>query len=141
MRSAWRNCSWTLPRATKRRLRLELAAKRSPETVSTEVRKRFAQLARAHSFVDWREVRVLAADLDTQRRTIIEQVTKVDARDALELMWRFIDLSESVRERCDDSNGEIGDVFRQACRDLGPLAQAAKPDPLALADRVFLGAQ
>jgi hypothetical protein len=32
-----------------------------------------------------------------------------------------MDLAEGVHERCDDSNGAIGDVFRDACRDLGPL--------------------
>jgi hypothetical protein len=31
----------------------------------------------------------------------------------------------------------MGGVFSAACSDLGPLARAAKPDPVALADRVF----
>jgi hypothetical protein len=123
--------------ATKRRLRLELAARQSPESVGAEMRKRLAQIARARSFVDWRKVRDLSADLETQRRMIVDQVAKVDAAEALELMWRFMGLAQSVQERCDDSNGVIGDVFRAACRDLGPLAQAAKPDPVALVDRVF----
>lgn len=123
--------------ATKRRLRLELNAHATPETMAAEVRKRLTQIARARSFADWSRVRDLAADLDAQRRAIIDQVAKSDAAEALELMWRFIDLAEAVHERCDDSNGLIGDVFRDACRDLGPLTQAAKPDPLALADRVF----
>jgi hypothetical protein len=52
-------------------------------------------------------------------------------------MWRFMDLTEPVQERCDDSNGVVGDVFRTACRDLGCLAQMAEPDPVALSDRVF----
>jgi hypothetical protein len=123
--------------AAKRRLRLELAAKRAPETVAAEVRKRLIQIARARSFVDWRKVRELVADLETQRRAIVDQVAAVDAAEALELMWRFMDLAESVHERCDDSNGAVGDIFHGACRDLGPLTQAAKPDPIALADRVF----
>jgi hypothetical protein len=123
--------------ATKRRLRLELAAKEAPEIVAAEVRKRLAQIARARSFVDWRKVRRLAADLEAQRRMIVDQVARIDASEALELMWRFMDLAEAVYERCDDSSGEVGDVFREACRDLGPLAQAAEPDPTALADRTF----
>jgi Family of unknown function (DUF6880) len=123
--------------ATKRRLRLELTAHAAPETMAAEVRKRLTQIARARSFADWSRVRDLAADLDAQRRAIIDQVAKSDAAEALELMWRFMDLAEAVHERCDDSNGVIGDVFRGACRDLGPLTHAAKPDPLALADRVF----
>lgn len=123
--------------ATKRRLRLELTAKEAPETMAAEVRKRLTQIARARSFADWRKVRDLAADLEAQHRAIIGQVAKIDAAEALELMWRFMSLAEAVHERCDDSNGVIGDVFRGACRDLGPLTQAAKPDPVALADRAF----
>jgi hypothetical protein len=123
--------------AVKRRLRLALAAKAAPETVAAEVRKRLVQIARARSFVDWRKVRDLATDLEAQRRAIVDQVAKIDATEALELMWRFMDLAESVHERCDDSNGVIGDVFRGACGDLGPLAEMAKPDPIALADRAF----
>ncbi len=123
--------------ATKRRLRLELAAREAPETVAAEVRKRLGQIARARSFVDWRKVRDLAAELEAQRRAILDQAAKIDPVEALELMWRFMGLAESVQERCDDSNGVIGDVFRGACRDLGPLTELAKPDPVALADRVF----
>lgn len=123
--------------ATHRRLRLELAAKEAPETVATEVRRRLVQIARARSFVDWRKIRDLAADLEAQRRTILDQVAKIDAADALELMWLFMDMAEAVHARCDDSNGIIGDVFRGACRDLGSVTQAAKPDPVPLADRAF----
>ena len=48
-----------------------------------------------------------------------------------------MDLAESVQERCDDSSGVVGDVFHMACGDLGSLAQAAKPDPIELANRSF----
>ena len=123
--------------ATKRRLRLELTAQEAPETMAAEVRKRLTQIARARSFSDWRKVGDLAADLKEQRRAIIDQVAKVDAAEALELTWRFMDLAEAVHQRCDDSNGIIGDIFRDACRDLGPLTQAARPDPIDLADRIF----
>lgn len=123
--------------ASNRRLRLELAAREAPERVATDVRKRLSQIARACSFVGWHKIRDLAADLEMQRHAIVGQVAKVDAKEALELMWQFMDLAESVQRRCDDSNGLIGDVFRGACRDLAPLAQAAKPDPVALVDRVF----
>jgi hypothetical protein len=123
--------------AVKRRLRLELAATAAPERLAAEVRKRLGQIERARAFVDRRSCRGVAADLEVQRRTIVDQVAKIDADEALELMWRFMDLAASVQERCDDSDGVIGGVFRSACRDLGPLAQAAKSDPIALANRMF----
>src|SRR5437016_12836678 len=111
--------------AVRRRLRLELAAMEAPESVAAEVRKRLAQIARARSFFDWRKIRELAADLEMQRRTIVDRVTKIDAPEALELLWRFMDLAESMQGRCDDGNGVVGEVFSTACRDLGPLGQAA----------------
>ena len=74
--------------ATKRRLRMELAAKINPADVGREVHKRLTALAKARSFFDWRKTKVLAEDLEMQRRAIAEQVAKADASEALELMWR-----------------------------------------------------
>jgi len=125
--------------ATKRRLKLELTARETPEALGAQVRKRLTQIARSRSFVDWDKIRDVAADLEAQRRAIVNQVAKHDAAEALDLMWRFMSLAENMYARCDDSNGIIGDVFSKACCDLGPLAQTAKPDPAALADRVFAG--
>src|SRR5260221_13690222 len=68
----------------KRRLRLELTARAAPRRVAAEVRKRLALIARTRSFADRRKVRALAADLETQRRTIVDQVAKVDAVEALD---------------------------------------------------------
>jgi hypothetical protein len=123
--------------AIARRLRLELAAEHAPGRVAADVRKRIAQIGRASSFADWRKARELAIDLDTQRQTIVDRVAKVDAAEAFELMWRVLDLAAAVHDRADDSNGGISAVFARACRDLGPLAGQARPDPDNLADRVF----
>jgi tetratricopeptide (TPR) repeat protein len=120
-----------------RRLRLELAAEHTPGKVAADIRKRLAQIGRASSFADWRKVRELALDLDTQRRAIVERVARIDAGEALELMWRLLDLAPDLHDRADDSNGEISRVFTAACDDLGPLAEHARADPAALADRVF----
>ena len=123
--------------AAKRRLRLELTGAQSPAELAREVRKRMVTIGRSRSFVDWQGVRALAADLDTQRRAIVETVAQADAKEALDLLWRFMALANSVFARCDDSNGTVGGVFRQACADLGPLAVAAKPRPDLLADQVY----
>jgi hypothetical protein len=123
--------------AIARRLRLELAAEHTPGRVAAEVRKRLAQIGRAQSFADWRKAREFVIDLDTQRRAIVDRVAGIDAAEALELMWRLLDLAAAVHERSDDSNGEISGFFAAACNDLGPLAERARPDPADLADRVF----
>ena len=123
--------------AVKRRLRLALASARSPGQLANEVRKRLATIARSRAFVDWRGVRALADDLDIQRRAIVEIVTRADPTEALDLFWRFMALAPAVFERCDDSNGAVIGVFREACGDMGEIASKAKPDTTTLADRVF----
>jgi len=123
--------------ATKRRLRLELAGAESPGEVGKEVRKRLITIARSRSFVDWQNRRALVDDLETQRRAIIEQVAKVDPVEALDLLWRFLALGNSIFERCDDSSGTVIGIFHHACEDLGEIAKTTKTDPKQLADHAF----
>jgi hypothetical protein len=58
--------------AARRRLRLELAGAQSPAELAKEVRRRLATIARSRSFVDWRGIRLLADDLETQRLAIVD---------------------------------------------------------------------
>ena len=125
----------------KRRLRLELAAQTGSDTVAAEIGKRLAALRSARSFVDWQQRPDFVKGLDLQRTMIIDRVAQASADLALDLMWRFMDLANSVLNRVDDSNGSVGDVFRAACQDLGAIAAKAKPDPVNLADRVFAAVQ
>jgi len=60
--------------------------------------------------------------LQPQRRAIVEKIAKVDPNEALDLLWKLMALASSVFERCDDSNGTVGNVFRSACNDLATLA-------------------
>jgi hypothetical protein len=123
--------------AAKRRLRLELAGAESPGEVAREVRKRLTTIARSRSFVDRQNRRALVDDLETQRRAIIEQVAKADPVEALDLLWRFLALGNSIFERCDDSSGTVIGIFHHACEYLGEIAKAAKTDRKQLADHAF----
>jgi hypothetical protein len=123
--------------AVKRRLRLELAAAQGSSTAAREVRKRLATIAKARSFIEWHKMRELVADLELQRRTIAEQVAKIDAAAALDLTWQFLALANSLLNRCDDSNGVVSGVFRGALSDLARIAEAVKPAPEALAEKVY----
>ena len=123
--------------AAKRRLRMELAAAQSPSDLAKEVRKRLTTIARSRSFVDWQGVRSLANDLDTQRRAIVQTLAKTDPKEALDLLWRFMDLAKPIFERCDDGSGTVNGVFHEACHDIGELAPKAKTEPTLLADRAF----
>lgn len=122
--------------ALKRRLRMELAAD-NPGELAKEIRKRLTSIARSKSFVDWRGVRRVATDLETQRQATVEKVAKADPREALELLWRFMALATSIFERSDDSSGTIIGVFHDACADIGEVAILTKVDPIDFADRVY----
>jgi hypothetical protein len=123
--------------SAKRRLRLELAGADSPKAVANQIRKRIATIARSRSFIDWHNQKSLVDDLEAQRRGIVDQLAPRLPADALDLMWRFLDLAESVFSRCDDSNGTVIAVFRSAVDDLGAIADSARPRPEELADRAF----
>jgi Family of unknown function (DUF6880) len=121
----------------KRRLRLELAGAESPGEVAKEVHKRLTMIARSRSFVDWQNRRALVDDLETQRRAIAGQVAKFNPAEALDLMWRFLALANSIFERCDDNSGTVVGIFHSAVGDLGEIAMAAKANPEKLADEAY----
>lgn len=123
--------------AAKRLLRLELAGTEGPGAVAAEIRKRLTTIARSRSVSDWQNLKALVDDLETQRRAIADRVAKSDPGEGLELMWRFLELANSVFERCDDGSGTVSEIFHVACSDLGEIAEAAKIDPRDLADRAF----
>ncbi|EIZ79382.1 hypothetical protein WSK_2041, partial [Novosphingobium sp. Rr 2-17] len=125
--------------AAKRRLRLELASRDGGASVVPEIRKRLATIGKSRSFVDWQKIRALAADLDMQRSAIVTYVAPTQPGEALDLLWRLLDLAPSLYERCDDSNGAISGVIVEALKDLGAVAAQAKPDKTTLAERVFTG--
>ncbi len=123
--------------ATKRKLRLALAIAQSPKEAAREVARRLTSIARARSFIDWKNRKTLVDELETQRRAIVEQIAPADPEDALGLLWRLMGVATPVFERCDDGSGAVIDIFHQACRDLGKLAQSARPHPQALAEAVL----
>ena len=76
-------------------------------------------------------------DLDAHRRAIVEGVAPGDPMEALDLMWRLLALAGPVLERCDDGDGLVGELFRDALADLGEAAAAARPDPEGLAEHAL----
>lgn len=123
--------------AAKRRLRLELTGASGPAEVAREIRKRLTAISRARSFVDWKKLKALVNDLETQHRAIVDHVAAADPHEALDLMWRFMALANSVFERCDDSSGAVIGIFHDTCYNLGEIAEAAKPEQTTLADQAF----
>jgi hypothetical protein len=127
--------------AHKRRLRMELAGNHGSAEVSREVRKRLASIARARTFIDWRKVKALKADLETQRKTIVDAVAPDDPKEAFELIWQFLAIADSIFERSDDGSGSLIESFYQACDDAGVIAKSAHVNTAVLASKVFAAVQ
>ena len=64
-------------------------------------------------------------------------MAKADVAEALDLMWGFLALANSIFDRCDDSSWTVIGIFHSAVNDLGELAKAVNADPKELADRTF----
>ncbi|NEK23877.1 hypothetical protein GV827_15890 [Sulfitobacter sp. JBTF-M27] len=121
----------------KRRLRLELTHAAGPEALAHEVRKRIATIRRSTSYVEWNRTRPLIRDLDTQLTMIADKIAPGAPDTAFDLLWQFVELAPSVYERTDDSNGSIGDIFRDAVTRFEDLAPHIQPNQPVLAERIF----
>lgn len=123
--------------ALQRRARMELSAAQGPREVAADLRKRFASLRRATSFVDWRKQRALVKDLEGLLAMIENTIAPHDPNEAFELLWSFLHLAPSVHERTDDSNGAIGGVMSEAVDLIAKLSPTVSQDRTALAERVL----
>ena len=121
----------------KRRLRLELAGAAGGEAAAQAVGKRLATLQKARGFLDAAQIRTLSVDLTAQHRAIVDVIANTDAREALDLLWRFIALLKPLSTRADDRSDRLGAVFAVALADLPILAAAAKIDPDALSGQLI----
>jgi len=123
--------------AKKRQLRMELAGNHGSAEVAREIRKRLVSIARARSFINWRRVKALKKDLETQRMTIVDTLAPDDPAEAFELVWQFLALGDSIFARSDDGSGSLIESFHQACTDAGEIGTLAGVKSDVLADMVF----
>jgi hypothetical protein len=125
----------------KRRLRLELSHNIGASELAHDVRKRLFSLRKATSYVGWRKRKALIKDIDTQVTMIVDKIAPDNPAIAFDLLWQFIEIAPSIYERVDDSNGDVGDVFRAARAQFADIAPRAQLEPEALADRVWAAVQ
>lgn len=126
--------------ASKRRLRLELAGAQSAAEVAREVRKRLSSIDRSRTIINWRKIKALKSDLETQRTVIATTIAESDPDEAMKLLWRFLGMAESIFARCEDGNGRIIESFHAACFDLGVVAEKTTGNP-QLAEQAFAAIQ
>ncbi len=100
-------------------------------------RRAIDDAVQTRGFIDWREVGTYAGDIDQVADSLSELLQPDSAAMLVGLAEHAIEKIENVMEQVDDSNGEIGGIVRR----LGELhlkaCTLAKPDPVALAERLF----
>ncbi len=111
----------------KRRLKLELAAEVGPADLALEIDKRLTALAGSRTRVSWRKRPDLIADLQAHRRMIVDRLTPLDARLALDRLGQWFDLFSGLETRVKDPKGELSALFFEASGDLATVATAAGP--------------
>jgi len=121
----------------KRLLRMELVGNSSGVELAREVRKRLGSIARSRSWINWQKVKSVKADLEAQRKSIIEKIAPNDPHDAFELIWQFLSLADSIFERSHDGSGVLIESFHTACEDAGRIATLAKFPAERVVEKIF----
>ncbi|WP_313954055.1 DUF6880 family protein [Accumulibacter sp.] len=100
-------------------------------------RRAIDDAVRIRGFIEWREVGTYAGNIDQVVDSLAELLQADSAAMLVGLAEHAIEKVEHAMEQVDDSNGEIGGIV---CR-LGEMhlkaCTLAKPDPVALAERLF----
>lgn len=100
-------------------------------------RRAIDEVSRVHGYIDWREAGSFAGNIDQVADSLADLLKPDTAAMLVELSEYAIERVEGALEQVDDSNGEIGGIV---CR-LGEMhlkaCTMAKPDPVALAERLF----
>jgi len=108
--------------ATKRRLRLELAAEAGAGELAAEIEKHLDAVAAARGKINWRKIKPLRQELDLTRSMIAVRLAKDSPGPAVRLLLRFVGLERGVLGRTKDARGEIAQAFAEGVEDLARVA-------------------
>lgn len=105
--------------------------------LSPAYRKAIEGVTQIRGFIDWSETSGVAGDIDEVVDSLEELLKPDTAPTLVELVEYAVERVESLLEQADDSNGAVGGVAAR----LGELhknaCDMARPDPKALAERLF----
>jgi hypothetical protein len=81
----------------------------TPDENIKRYKAKLASLKRSRKFISWQE----SGDFTQQLRQLLIDLEKSvkEPCAGVELVGRFFETDDSIFNRCDDSNGEVGDVF------------------------------
>lgn len=132
--------------------RIELLMAEPKENIQ-RFKKKLAGIKHSTRFIDWRESTGFARDLDFLLEDL--KISVEDPLTGIKLVASFYEADEKIFERCDDSNGCIGDVFRftapsvfsefaSRCEDKAKVAEIIlkvnQEDPYGIRDSLVHGA-
>ena len=102
--------------ALRKKLRLALAANTGPTALTTEVDGRIRSLDRGRSFLDHKQSRALAGELDDLRTAIADRLATVSTLEAADRLQRLAACAPSVLRREAESSGYIEEAFERCCQ-------------------------
>jgi len=124
--------------ALKRRLRLALATRQENGALKKQLNKQLDELRKEKSDIDWQKGKAFVKEMASLHRSITTDLAEENPTDAMNVLWRFMDMAGYCYERYDDSQGSLGQVFADARDSLGDIARRAKLDPTPLSLRVIV---
>lgn len=104
-----------------------MVEKISLDLIVKPVKSEIQSVSRSKRFIDWRESGAFSASLGHILSEIEQQLLQRHPQQAIKLLDSFLALGERVMNRCDDSNGDISGMFREAV-DMWGRAWALLPD-------------
>ena len=107
--------------ALRKKLRLAIAANTGPTRLTTEVDRRIRSLDRGRSFLDHKQSRALAGELDDLRTAITERLATVSALEAADRLQRLVACAPTVMRREAESSGYIEEAFENIVKAWGHL--------------------
>ncbi len=88
----------------------------TPKQNVQRFKEKFSGLKRSKRFIDWRGAAGFARELKTLMQDMKAGVS--DPLTGVELVTAFYEADKNIFEMCDDSSGNIGDIFRYDAKEL-----------------------
>lgn len=110
------------------------------DAIAKNLVRRIEEVAGEYDFIHYHQTHAYAGRLSGLLEDIDTLMRERDATAALELTERFLQLTEPVMTRADDSGGGLGEVFRQAADqwlDIAAQVRAENPDYLDWVKKVL----
>jgi hypothetical protein len=122
----------------RRRLERLLSVGGSGKSYAAAVRKQIASLLGRNKFYDYYAAGGLTASLDGIRAGVVSDLGSLDPAEAAKLLKELLRAGDRAVECADDSNGDVGAVFRETAANWAEaLCRVPNIDPQKLAEELF----